>query len=223
MSPRDLKLALARAPFAVGVDSGAERLLAAGFPPDAVTGDFDSISPASLAAIPAERLYPTPDQAHTDFDKALQVISSPLILAVGFTGARVDHGLAVMNALIRHPHRRCIVIGPKDIVFIAPPRMTLQMHPDDPLSLFPMAPVSGRSNGLHWPIQGLDFAPWGMIGTSNRVSTRKVDLAFDGPGMLAILPRRRLDVAITALLAAPCWVADGQSARGESCRDLTPR
>jgi thiamine pyrophosphokinase len=38
-----------------------------------------------------------------------------------------------------------------------------------------------------------------MIGTSNRVVAARVRLAFDGPGMVAILPRARLDVAITAL------------------------
>jgi thiamine pyrophosphokinase len=76
------------------------------------------------------------------------------------------------------------------------------MRPGDPLSLFPLAPVTGDSEGLEWPLAGLAFAPWGMIGTSNRVVAPRVRLAFDGPGMVAILPRARLDVAITALLAA---------------------
>jgi thiamine pyrophosphokinase len=38
-----------------------------------------------------------------------------------------------------------------------------------------------------------------MIGTSNQVVARSVRLEFDGPGMLVILPRRRLDAAIAAL------------------------
>lgn len=202
---RDLKLALARAPLAVAADSGADRLLAAGVMPDAVIGDFDSISEAARAAIPEARMHPAPDQDRSDFDKALRAIEAPLVLAVGFTGARLDHGLAVMNALARLPHRRCIVIGPRDIAFAAPPRLSLRLRPGDPLSLFPLARVAGTSEGLHWPLQGLDFAPWGMIGTSNRVTAAKVDLSFDRPGMLAILPRARLDRAITALLAAEAW------------------
>jgi thiamine pyrophosphokinase len=40
-----------------------------------------------------------------------------------------------------------------------------------------------------------------MIGTSNRVALRRVVLEFDRRGMLVILPRRRLDAAIRALLA----------------------
>jgi thiamine pyrophosphokinase len=69
--------------------------------------------------------------------------------------------------------------------------------------LFPMARVTGRSTGLEWPIAGLIFAPDGVIGTSNRVVARRVTLEFDAPGMLVILPRRRLDAAIRALLSAP--------------------
>jgi thiamine pyrophosphokinase len=65
-----------------------------------------------------------------------------------------------------------------------------------------MAPVTGRSTGLEWPIDGIRFAPDGMIGTSNRVDAPRVSLTFDGPGMLVIVPRRRLDAAIKALRAA---------------------
>jgi thiamine pyrophosphokinase len=205
---RDLALALKRAPLAVGADSGADRLMAAGVLPDAVIGDFDSISPKTRAALPPDRLHPAPDQDRSDFDKALQAIDAPLILAVGFTGARMDHALAVMNALIRLPHRRCIVIGPKDIAFAAPPHLDLNLRPGDTVSLFPLAQVAATSTGLHWPLDGLDFTPWGMIGTSNRASSARVQMSFDCPGMLAILPRARLDRAITALLAAPDWPAE---------------
>ena len=199
---RDMKMALARAPLAVAADSGADRLLAAGHRPEAVIGDFDSISAAARTALPPDRLHPIADQDTTDFDKALRAIAAPFILAVGFTGARLDHGLAVMNALVRHPDRRCIVLGPRDLAFAAPRRLDLQMRPGDPLSLFPLAPVGGTSAGLEWPLAGLAFAPWGMIGTSNRVVAPEVRLEFDGPGMVAILPRARLDAAITALRAA---------------------
>jgi thiamine pyrophosphokinase len=76
----------------------------------------------------------------------------------------------------------------------------LSLAPGEPFSLFPMAEVTGRSVGLEWPIAGLDFSPAGQIGTSNRVVDRRVVLQFDGPGMLVILPRRRLDAAIKALV-----------------------
>jgi thiamine pyrophosphokinase len=188
---------------AVAADSGADRLLRLGVEPQAVIGDMDSISSGARAAIPPERQHLVAEQVTTDFDKALRQIEAPLVLALGFAGARLDHGLAAFNTLVRRADRRCILIGPKDLAFAAPSRLALDLVPGEPLSLFPMAAVTGQSEGLEWPIAGIDFAPDGMIGTSNRVTARRVTLAFDRRGMLVILPRRRLDAAIRALRAAP--------------------
>jgi thiamine pyrophosphokinase len=197
---RDLALCLKRAPVAVAADGGADRLLGLGVMPAAVIGDFDSVSAAARDRIPFENQHLVPEQSTTDFDKALRGIAAPFVLALGFAGARLDHGLAAMNTLVSHPDRRCILIGPKDLAFAAPARLELSLTPGEPLSLFPMGPVTGRSEGLEWPIAGLSFSPSGQIGTSNRVVARRILLEFDGPGMLVILPRRRLDAAIRALL-----------------------
>ena len=202
-SARDLTLALARAPLAVAADSGADRLLRFGVVPEAVIGDMDSISAAARAKIPVERQYLVAEQVTTDFDKALRSIDAPLILALGFAGARLDHGLAAFSTLIARSERRCILIGPQDVAFAAPARLEVTVTPGDAVSLFPMAPVTGRSMGLEWPIEGISFAPDGMIGTSNRAMARRVVLEFDRRGMLVILPRRRLDAAIRALREAP--------------------
>lgn len=202
-SARDLTLALARAPLAVAADSGADRLLRFGVVPEAVIGDMDSISAAARTKIPVERQYLVAEQVTTDFDKALRSIDAPLILALGFAGARLDHGLAAFSTLIARSDRRCILIGPQDVAFAAPARMEVAVTPGDAVSLFPMAPVTGRSAGLEWPIEGISFAPDGMIGTSNRAMARRVVLEFDRTGMLVILPRRRLDAAIRALREAP--------------------
>lgn len=199
---RDLSICRARAPVVVAADSGADRLLRQGVMPEAVIGDFDSLSRAARMQVPLARQHPLAEQESTDFDKALRSIVAPIVLALGFAGARLDHGLAAFNTLVARAERRCILIGPKDLAFAAPPRLSLDVSPGEVLSLFPMARVTGRSAGLEWPIAGLDFAPDGRIGTSNRVVARQVELEFDAPGMLVILPRRRLDAAIRALLAA---------------------
>ena len=200
-SARDLRMALKRAPVPVAADSGADRLLKCGVMPQAVIGDMDSISDRARAAIPAQDQHLVGEQATTDFDKALRLIEAPLVLALGFAGARLDHGLAAFSTLIARGERRCILIGPDDVAFAAPERLVLALTVGDPLSLFPMAPVTGRSSGLEWPIEGIGFAPNGAIGTSNRVTARRVVLEFDRPGMLVILPRQRLDAAIKALTA----------------------
>lgn len=204
VSPALMRLALARAPRIVGADGGADRILALGHEPEAVVGDFDSISDAARVRL-AGRLFPVAEQMTTDFDKALRSIRAPFVLALGFAGARMDHGLAVLTALTAHPDRPCLVIGPQDVVFLCPPGMSLAMRRGDRLSLWPLAPVTGRSRGLEWPIDGLAFAPDRMIGTSNRVTAPEVRIDMDAPAMLAILPRNRLDQAITALRSALRW------------------
>ncbi len=200
---RILKMALRRAPILVAADGGADRALAAGYLPQAVIGDFDSLSNQGRAAIPVVRQHVIAEQDTTDFDKALRSVRAPFVLGLGFAGARIDHGLAVFNALLRHPHQRCIILGPQDAVFLCPPEITLRMRVGDRLSLFPMGAVSGKSRGLRWPVAGLRFAPDGVIGTSNEVSMPEVRLSFEAARMLVIVPRGRLDAVLSALV--PQW------------------
>ena len=183
----------------VAADGGADVALGFGLLPDAVIGDFDSISEAARRAIPANRQHPIPEQDTTDFDKCLRNIAAPFVVAVGFTGARIDHALAVFNTLVRHSHRRCVILGPQDVCFVCSPVLTLDLPPGTRLSLFPMGRVRGTSDGLRWPIAGLDFAPDARVGTSNEAVGGPVQLSFDAAAMLVILPADFLDAAIAAL------------------------
>lgn len=194
----DLRAARARAPVLVAADGGADRALALGAEPVAVVGDFDSIGTAARARL-AGRLHPVPEQETTDFDKALAAIAARFVLALGVLGGRVDHELAALSTLVRHRGSPCLALGREDVVFAAPPALRLEMRAGDRLSLFPMAAVEGTSAGLEWPIDGIAFAPGGRIGTSNRVLGGRVELRFGRPGMLVILPRARLGVAMAGL------------------------
>lgn len=194
--------ALARAvqfaPRIVAADGGADRLLRLGTRPEAVIGDMDSISAAARAAL-AARLFPISEQETTDFDKALRSVAAPFVLGLGFSGARLDHGLAVLNALTRHPDRRCLILSARDVTFLCPPEVTLTLPVGSRLSLFPMGQVSGDSAGLRWPLQGHHFAPDGMIGTSNEVSGPRVHLRFSAAKMLVILPGAALPAVLSGL------------------------
>lgn len=190
-SGRLLARARALAPRLVAADGGADRLLRLGVMPEAVIGDLDSLSAGARARL-GDRLHAIPEQETTDFDKALRSIKAPFVLGLGVSGARIDHGLAVLNALARHPGRRCFILSADDVCFLVPEALTLQLRPGTRLSLFPLGPVRGTSQGLRWPIDGIGFAPDGPIGTSNEVSAPRVSLRFDAPRMLAILPLRSL-------------------------------
>jgi len=198
----ELEAILSLAPCLAAADGGASHAIRAGFLPDAVIGDLDSFDPASVPDLPPERVHHIAEQTSTDFDKALRHIEAPLTLALGFVGARIDHELAAYHTLLSHPDRRCILIGPEDVVLHAPARIALSLPVGTRLSLFPLQAVTGQSSGLRWPIDGLAFHPARRIGTSNETVTPDVTLAMDGPGMLLIVPRVHLPVVSEALLAA---------------------
>ncbi len=194
-----LTLALTYAPYLVAADGGAKLALKYGKTPNYLIGDFDSVSGDARAQIPAHRHLQFADQDSTDFEKCMAVIDAPLILGVGFLGRRLDHQLAALSALVQHAEIRCVLIGGRDVVFHLPDTLELNLTPGTRLSLFPLQPVTGRSLGLEWPIAGLQFAPGGRVGTSNRVVEPHVKLMMDGPGMLAIVPRAVLSDVVAAM------------------------
>lgn len=207
----DLITALGLAPTLVAADGGAEAVLKAGLVPVAVIGDMDSLGAEALDRL-SDRLHTVSEQESTDFDKALRHIDASLVLALGVTGGRFDHELAMVHVLLCHPDRPCIALGAQSLTFLCPPHLSLDLPVGTTLSLFPMAGVRTRSTGLRWATDGLDFAPDRRIGTSNEV-TGPVTLTPDAPQMLVILPRSALEEAVRALLdreACGQWSARGR-------------
>ncbi|WP_120499985.1 thiamine diphosphokinase [Roseovarius sp. EL26] len=198
ISEDDLSRVLSIAPKLIAADGGANFVVNKGLNPLAVIGDFDSISEITKANLPDSRLFPMAEQDSTDFEKCLCNIAAPLLLAVGFSGDRQDHQLAAYNALVRFPQHRCVLVGLSEVVFLCPPSISLDLPADCRISLFPMGAVEGMSDGLQWPINGLNFAPDGRIGTSNR-TTGAVQLDVTAPKMLVILPHHTLKTVAQAL------------------------
>mmetsp|Transcript_23949 Transcript_23949/g.43683 ORF Transcript_23949/g.43683 Transcript_23949/m.43683 type:complete len:124 (-) Transcript_23949:13-384(-) len=103
-SVADVAEAMSLAPLCVAADGGARLALAAGVEVHAVIGDFDSIGP-ELDQIAPERRIRISEQDSTDFDKALRHVAAPVVVAVGFTGGRLDHQLAALHVLAAYPDR----------------------------------------------------------------------------------------------------------------------
>ncbi|MFX0540453.1 thiamine diphosphokinase [Roseovarius sp. S4756] len=186
----------------VAADSGAATALAHGAMPEIVIGDLDSIPDAARDALPDRILHKVDEQDSTDFEKCLSRIDAPLIIGVGFSGARVDHQLAVCNVLVRWPTRRCVLMSEYDAMFLAPPTMALDLPVGSRVSLFPMGVVEGCSEGLNWPIDGLVLTPDGQIGTSN-FATGPVHLSVTAPKLLVILPAAHLEDVVQMLMENP--------------------
>ncbi|MFK7940086.1 MAG: thiamine diphosphokinase [Roseovarius sp.] len=198
--PKALDMALQGSETVVAADGGADWALSHDVMPDAVIGDLDSISDAARARIPADRLHFIDDQDTTDFDKCLSQIRAPLIIGVGFTGQRQDHQLACYNSLVRFAHQRCILLSDDELVFLAPPSCRIALEAGTRVSLFPFGAVEGVSDGLEWNIAGLNFAPDGRVGTSNR-ATGPVHLSLTSPKMLVVLPAATLALVTQAFAA----------------------
>jgi len=84
-----LSTLLDEAGLVVAADSGADWIRALGRMPDALIGDLDSVSEATVAAMPPGQVHRISEQNTTDFDKAVRSISAPLIIGIGFNGLAI--------------------------------------------------------------------------------------------------------------------------------------
>lgn len=191
---------LKRAPILVCADGGAELAVEHDLHPEAVIGDMDSLSADAKAKLDPKVVHHIAEQDSTDFEKCLRSVRTPAILAHGFTGGRMDHELAACTALVRHPEHRCILMGEEDLCFLAPSEFDIELPVGTRFSLFPMGEVSGSSEGLKYPIDGLVMSPATRGGTSNEV-TGPVRVRVNTRVMLVLLPVEYVDEVLRALVS----------------------
>lgn len=187
-------------PCFVGVDGGADHLCAAGVMPSAVIGDLDSLSDQS-AKLFAEVLHHVPEQDTVDFEKAVTRVEAPLIYAVGFSGGRLDHVLAVLDVMGRHADRPIVLIGPDDVAAVVPQRGLALSNVEIgiTLSVMPLARTTLTASGLRWDINNKVMEPLGFASPSNEAVSSKLSFSADGPALL-ILPRSHLSQLSAAVM-----------------------
>ena len=185
----------------VGVDSGADHLLAAGVSPMIVIGDLDSLSDSARAAVGAV-LHHGAEQDTTDFEKALMRVDAPLITALGFTGGRIDHILGVLNVMARYPQKRVLLADDEDVSFVMTARLErLELPEDTRISLMPLDDVVVTATGLRWSLNGFAMRPTGRTSGSNVTTGTPIAIQTTGP-ILVTLPRAFLAVAAQAAVRA---------------------
>lgn len=198
-----LEQALQHAPALVAADGAADRLAGWGLRPAAIIGDMDSISDPDAWRRGDGHFIHLSEQETTDFGKCLYATEAPFYVAVGFTGRRIDHMLAVFSAMLGAPDKTVVLVGEADVVALVPPGgLELSLDAGAIVSLYPLVPVTGvRSEGLEWSIDGLAMQVGQRIGTSNRATQSRVALEFDRPGALLMLEHRFLGTLIDAVTA----------------------
>lgn len=183
----------------VAADGGADHLLAAGLTPAAVIGDMDSITQMAKKEF-ANLLHHVAEQETTDFEKALTRINAACVLALGFTGGRMDHALAVLNVLARHRTRPVVLLDGNDASFVVPEApVTLALPDSARISLMPLSDTVVTATGLRWPLAGARMHPAGMTSASNAVAGGQVAIAAEGP-LLVTLPRLYLPQVLKAVV-----------------------
>ena len=196
--------ALASCFAVVGVDSGADTVAALGIEPVLITGDFDSI--ACVDNFAQDRIIPTPDQGQTDFAKALSCLTAPVIIGLGFLGRRLDHTLGAVHVLA-NTDKAVVLVDRYDTVFFSRDAITLALKEGDRVSIWPL--MQQRfigSQGLEWPLDGLEMNPKDAIGTSNKVVSHDGIVKIipdEGSGYLVIVGSECLASVLDVV--APEW------------------
>ncbi len=210
-----LASAHARTGAIVAADQGADRLASFGLVPDVIIGDLDSLADASVWSARGVRVHRITEQDTTDFEKCLYATAAPHYIALGFTGGRLDHTLAVFHAMLRHPDKTVVLLGEMEALALLPPGRVLRIEvgAGARVSIFPLAECRGiASDGLAWPVTGLPMAPGRQIGTSNRATASVITVGVDRPGALIMLDHAVFPALLASLLTANA--AAGQRSRG---------
>ena len=197
-----LEQARAIAPELVAADSGADRLAEWRLAPAGIIGDMDSIAEPERWRQGPTRFVHLDEQQTTDFEKCLYATAAPFYIGVGFTGARVDHLLAVLHAMLARPEKTVVLLGEAEAMALVPPGRVLGMgvEPGARVSIYPLRPVTGtHSRGLLWPVEGLAMAPGAQIGTSNVATGNRFEIGFDEPGALLMVEGRYLPDLVSAV------------------------
>lgn len=198
--PGALARALRLAPVAIAADGGGDVALPGGRTFRAVIGDMDSLRDPEALRARGAMLHRIAEQESTDLEKCLYSVEAPMFLGLGFLGGRMDHTLAAMNVLVRYAATPVVLIGARDLCFVCPPQLALDLAAGTRVSLFAMGRATGLlSEGLRWPVDGLMLAPDGRAGTSNAALGGRLRLGFDAARVIVILPADLLEEAVAAL------------------------
>lgn len=195
--------ALSLAPNLVAADGAADRLWRMSYRPRLIVGDMDSIEDPAVWPERGADMMVLREQDTTDFEKCLYSTSAPCYVGVGFTGARIDHMMAVFHAMLTHVDKRIVLVGEEEVITLAPPgrRLAVRVEAGSPVSLFPLTPVRVRqAKGLRWEASGLAMSIGQQIGTSNIAEHDEIEITVETSGLLVFLPRASLGSLVKAIL-----------------------
>ncbi|MEO1639220.1 MAG: thiamine diphosphokinase [Pseudomonadota bacterium] len=185
----------------VGVDGGADHLLKAGIAPEAVVGDLDSLSSRARATF-SDRLFEVAEQSTTDFEKAVTRVEAKGLIAIGFTGGRIDHALSVLNVMARHRDRPIFLLDEADVSWVlSGADVAFDLPKGTRVSVMPLGQAQVTVTGLVWPFADQAMSPDGFTSPSNAAIGGAVTVAADGPVLITV-PQAHLPDVVQAVVPA---------------------
>lgn len=182
MSPAKVAAWVESADFVIAADSGLLRVLEAGYVPDVVVGDFDSV-PVDMVHESSEVIIDS-GQENTDCGKLLDFVKErgfSEITLICAEGDLSDHFLDTVHCSVRsdlkvsiglergHAH---ILKGP--IACTIPTRVGMRV------SLLPLETVTNASlSGVQWSFDNRELSVRGFTSISNLTIEPQLSLSFD--------------------------------------------
>lgn len=195
---RTATVAMPAGAVVVAADGGADVALALGVAVDVVVGDFDSITPESLALLEraGARIERRPrDKDATDLALALDAamgFSPRRILVVGTAGGRLDHLLGELLLLGADAYAAAEVdalLGTA-LIHVVHRERSLVGKPGELVSLHALhGPAAGVSTeGLVYPLRGETLAAGSSRGISNVFAADEARIRLERGVLLAVRP-----------------------------------
>jgi thiamine pyrophosphokinase len=175
--------------FVVAADGGAD----AGVHVDLAVGDFDSISPGTLASLERVEPYP-PEKDATDLELAMEAAlreGATRILVIGSAGGRLDHLLGSLLLLASDKWVGVEVDAELGDARVAVVRGTRVLHGavGELVSLFAVGHAEGvTTEGLAYPLAGEALDPATSRGVSNVFAAGEARVTVERGVVLAVRP-----------------------------------
>ena len=171
-------------------DGSAGNLVSAGYIPDAIVGDLDSLT-ENLAIRFADRIFLDESQATNDLTKAVQwcrEMNYNEIVIVGATGKREDHTIGNISLLAEYAKTMNIKMVTDTGIFIPFLKScTVQSFPGQQVSLFSIDPETEvTSSGLKFPLNGIKISNW-WVATLNEAPGDSFSLEFSNGKVIVYL------------------------------------
>ena len=168
-------------------DGSADHLISAGFKPDAIVGDLDSVS-EEVAETYSDRLFPDKDQETNDLTKAVRWCVERKynnIIILGATGKREDHTLGNISLLAEYAKEAEIMMVTDTGIFRPFLRScSLSTLPGQQISVFSIDPKTEiTSSGLKYPLKKKKLGNW-WEATLNEATGKSVRLEFRGGAII---------------------------------------